>query len=120
MLIAEAAVFYTKLTRWEHHFDNLPCCAAPALLYYALGLRLLSADQPNAVVVDIGDTLAVKLEAVACYETQFGHRPEILERIGAANRHQGLAAGFSAGEVLFSPAPLGTRDLIGLLFGGKS
>jgi hypothetical protein len=30
---------------------------------------------------------------------------------------QGMAAGFAAGELLSSPMVLGTRDLMGLLFG---
>jgi LmbE family N-acetylglucosaminyl deacetylase len=115
MLIAEAAIFYTRLSKWEHYFDDLPHCAAPVLMYYLLQLRSLSADHPNCVVNDIGDVLQAKIDAIACYKTQFAHRPEILDRIRAFNVQQGLTTGFAAGEVLFAPSPLGTRDLMGLV-----
>ncbi len=120
MLIAEAAVFYTKLTKWEEHFGDLAPYPPPVLMYYLLALRSLSADHPNCVVVDVGDALDTKLSAIACYRSQFATRPELLERIRTFNRQQGMAAGFAAGEVLFSPAPLGTRDLMGLVVGSKS
>jgi len=119
MLIAEAAVFYTKLTKWEEHFGDLPPCSPPVLMYYLLALRALSADHPNCLVVDVGDVLETKLAAIACYRSQSAGRPEMLERIRTFNRQRGMAVGFAAGEVLFSPTPLGTRDLMGLIFGSK-
>ena len=115
-LIAEAAIFYARLTKWEEHFDGLPPCDQPALMYYVLGLRSLSLAQPNCVVVDIGDTLETKLAAIACYQTQFAHRPKILERIRIFNQQQGQTAGFAAGEVFASPSPLGTGDLMKFVF----
>lgn len=117
MLIAEAAVFYTKLTKWDNEFDNLPPCPAPALLYYFLALRSLGAPPGHCVVVDISQTLETKLAAVGCYRTQFGQRMEILDRIRALCQQQGQAAGFAAGEVLASPLALGTRDLMSLVCG---
>jgi LmbE family N-acetylglucosaminyl deacetylase len=116
-LITEAAVFYTKLTKWEEHFEGRAPCAQPALWYYFLALRSLAPPQPNCVVVDISSTLQTKFAAIACYATQFEHRPEILQRIQALNIQQGLAAGLAAGEVLASTTPLATRDLMGLVFG---
>lgn len=116
-LITEAAVFYTRLSKWETHFGDLPVCGSPALLYYFLALRSLSPAPSNAIVADISDTLEMKLAAIACYKTQFAHRPEILHRIRAFNEQQGQAAGFAAGEVLASPAALGTRDVMGMVCG---
>ena len=66
-----------------------------------------------------GPARSSKLAAIACYQSQFAGREELLERIRAFNRQQGMAAGFAAGEVLFSSTPLGTRDLMGLIFGAK-
>jgi LmbE family N-acetylglucosaminyl deacetylase len=120
MLIAEAAVFYSRLSKWEDHFGGLAPCPAPMLLYYHFSLRSLSAEHANCVVVDVGETLDKKIAAIACYESQFATRPELLERIRVFNRQQGMAAGLSAGEVVFSPAPLATRDLIGLVLGPPS
>jgi bacillithiol biosynthesis deacetylase BshB1 len=116
MHITEAAVFYSRLSKWDEHFGGRPPHTVPALMYYFLALRSLAPTQSNCVVVDISQTLQTKLAAVACYETQFAHRPEILQRIRTFNQQQGLAAGLAAGEVLASPAVLATDDLMGLVF----
>jgi N-acetylglucosamine malate deacetylase 1 len=115
-LITEAAVFYSRLTKWDEHFGGLAPHTVPSLMYYFLGLRLLLPFEANHVVVDISSTLQTKIEAVACYGSQFAHRPEILDRIRAFNQQQGMAAGFEAGEVMASPTALATRDLMGLVF----
>jgi len=117
MLITEAAVFYSRLSKWDEPFEGLAPHTIPALWYYFLALRSLAPPQANCVVVDISQTLEAKLAALACYQTQFGHRPEILDRIRTFNQQQGLGAVFAAGEVLASPAVLATRDLMGLIFG---
>ena len=118
MLITEAAVFYAKLTKWEMHFEGLPTFTVPAYMHFFLALRSLSPVQSGGVVVDISATLETKLAAIACYQTQFPpERRNVLERVRAFNEQQGLAAGFAAGEVVASPAALGTRDLMGLIFG---
>jgi LmbE family N-acetylglucosaminyl deacetylase len=117
MLITEAATFYTKLSRWEEYFEGLPPCPSPALLYYFLALRSLSPAPANCLVVDISQTLEKKLAAIGCYRTQFGERLEILQRIRVFSQQQGQVAGFAAGEVLASPAALGTRDLMGMICG---
>lgn len=116
-LITEAATFYSKLTKWDEHFEGRLPHTVPALMYYFLALRSLGPTQAGAVVVDISRTLETKLAAVACYETQFAHRPEILDRIRAFNRQQGLAVGLAAGEVLATPSVLATDDVMGLVFG---
>jgi bacillithiol biosynthesis deacetylase BshB1 len=116
-LIAEAATFYAKLGKWDAEFAGLPPAPQPLLLHYHLALRSLMPAPPNALIVDIGDTLEMKIAAIACYATQFAHRPEILDRIRIFSQQQGMAAGFAAGEMLASPTALGTGDLMGLLFG---
>jgi LmbE family N-acetylglucosaminyl deacetylase len=117
-LITEAAVFYSRLTKWDEHFDGHPPHVISAHLYCFLSLRALSPIEAGAVVVDIGDVLETKLEAIRCYLTQFpASKAHYFDRFRAFAQQQGLAAGFVAGEVLASPTALGTRDLMGLLFG---
>ena len=99
-LITEAAVFYSKLSKWESYFEGRAPHTIPAMMYYILNLRSLGPMQPNCVVLDISETIDTKIAAIACYQTQFGHRPEILERIRNLNLQQGMAAGYAAGEVL--------------------
>jgi LmbE family N-acetylglucosaminyl deacetylase len=118
MLITEAAVFYSKLTKWEEHFGELAPHPIPVHLQYFLSLHALSPTQQGALVVDIGDVLEKKLAAIARYQTQFPpEKTQMFDRLRAFNEQQGMAAGFLAGEVLVSPMTLGTRDLMGLLFG---
>lgn len=118
MLITEAAVFYARLTRWDDYFDGLAPHAVSAFLHYFLALHSIWPAQQGAIVVDITDALEKKLAAVANYQTQFPpEKTHVLDRLRAFNQQQGMAAGFGAGEVLASPTTLGTRDLMGLLFG---
>jgi bacillithiol biosynthesis deacetylase BshB1 len=116
-LIIEAAVFYSKLSKWERHFDELEPYPIPKLLQCSLSFRDVSTIEYPTIVVDISETLETKLAAVKHYVSQFppakGH---FLDRIRAFAIQQGITAGFAAGETLASPTAWGTRDLMGLLF----
>ncbi len=116
MLITEAAVFYSRLTKWPEHFDSLEPHTVSAFLRYFLALRSLAPPVENAIVHDIGSTLEKKIAAVEAYRTQFPpEKKPLLDRIRTCNRQQGLAAGFDAGELLAHTVALGTRDLMGWL-----
>ncbi len=117
-LITDAAVFYTRLTKWDEQFDHLPVHRVERHLEYFLAFRALQPPAIHPLVVDISDTLAKKLAAVACYRSQFpSEHHGLFDRIRALAAQQGMAAGFAAGEVLSSASPWGARDLMGLLFG---
>ena len=117
-LITEAAVFYSRLTKWDQYFDGLPVHSIARHLVTSLSFRSISPAEANGIVIDIGDTLDAKLAAIACYKTQFPpEKSDALERFRAFALQQGMAAGFEAGEVLANPTAWGTRDLMGLLFG---
>jgi len=119
MQITDAAVFYSRLTKWDQHFDNLPVYSIPTYLYYTLAFGSLGLP-PGAghLVVDISDTLEKKLDAVRCYKTQFPPEKSFMfERIRAFAVSQGQAAGYPAGELLASARTLGTADLMHFLFG---
>jgi LmbE family N-acetylglucosaminyl deacetylase len=116
-LITEAAVFYSKLTKWDEYFDGLPPHVIPRHLCSSLAFRNFAPDA-NGLVVDIGDTLETKLKAIACYKTQFPpEKSNAVDRFRAFAVQQGMAAGYEAGEVLVNPTAWGTKDLMGLLFG---
>ncbi len=116
--ITEAGVFYSKLSKWDEHFDNYPLHVIPGFLYCYLSFRSLQpTHEPSTFVVDIGDELDAKMAAIACYKTQFPPaKAEHVLRFRAYNEQQGMAAGFRAGEVLASPGALGVRDLMGFTF----
>ena len=119
MQITDAAVFYSRLTKWDEHFDSLPVHAIQAQLYFRLAFEpeILS-GYPSNFTVDIGETLETKLASVACYATQFPPaKAHVFERIRAFALQQGQAAGFPAGELLASPRVLGTKNLMSVMFG---
>jgi LmbE family N-acetylglucosaminyl deacetylase len=114
MLITDAAVFYSRLTKWDDHFDGLPVHAIQAQLYFRLAFEpeILS-GYPSNFTVDIGDSLETKLASVACYATQFPPaKAHVFERIKGAAMIAGAACGFAAGETFVSTRPLGTLDLV--------
>jgi N-acetylglucosamine malate deacetylase 1 len=118
-LIVEAAVFYSKLTKWDEHFDGLPPYIIPRWLKFFFSLESLPPANRHELVVDIGDTLETKLAAIACYASQFPPtKAHHLGNIRTNAMYVGTTAGFAAGEVLTSPIALGTGGLMGFLFPG--
>lgn len=118
MQVTDAAVFYSRLTKWDVEFTNLPPHVIAAQLYYTLeSHRISPLEGAGPLVVDISDTLSQKLAAVECFRTQFPPEKQyIFPRMEAIARQLGHAAGFEAGELLVSPRALGTRDLMRTLF----
>lgn len=121
MQITDAAVFYSRLTKWDDDFAGLPPHTIAAQMYYTLAFY---SNEPLAgaghLVVDISRTLKKKIESVKCYATQFPPEKEyIYPRIEAWARQAGQTAGYPAGEMLVSPRTLGTDDLMGSVLGVK-
>lgn len=120
MQITDAAVFYSRLTKWDEHFEGLPVHTIDHQLYYYLGFDISTI--PNTVgflTVDITDTLETKKKAIECYKTQFppGKR-RVFKRVEHGAIAIGMAAGFGAGEIVIPVKPLGTKDLMKSLFHG--
>ncbi len=101
--ITDAAVFYSRLTKWDDVFDSLPVYSIPSYVYYTLAFDSVTIP-PGAmgqVISDISDTLETKIKAVHCYETQFKHKAGIEEHVRTLAIRYGHMAGFTAGEMLF-------------------
>lgn len=118
MQITDAAIFYSRLSKWDEHFDGLPVHAISTQLYFRLAFEPAVLEGFSShFTVDISDTLDAKLKAVGCYQTQFPPAKEyVFERIRGAALLAGSGAGFSAGEVFVAVRPLGTQDLMKFLF----
>jgi len=114
MLITYAAVFYSRLTKWDEHFDGLPVHAVSAQLYFRLAFEPQTlVGYPSHFTADISETLETKIDSIRCYATQFPPEKEyVFDRIRGAAMLAGAASGFQAGEVFVSARPLGTRDLV--------
>jgi LmbE family N-acetylglucosaminyl deacetylase len=118
MQITDAGVFYSRLTKWDEHFDGLPVHTVERQLYFKLSFEAidLSSAMSN-FVVDISGTLDAKLESVRCYETQFPPaKSYVLDRVRSGSEHTGALAGYKAGEMFFCTKVLGTPNLMNTLF----
>jgi bacillithiol biosynthesis deacetylase BshB1 len=112
--ITDAAVFYSRLCKWDDQFDGLPVHAIKKQVWFPLGFFSLQIPPAGGhFVVDIGETLAVKLKAIRAYATQFPPtKDRLFQTLEGQNRYYGGSAGFEAGELFFSSHTLGTRDLV--------
>ncbi len=120
MQITDAAVFYSRLTKWDDQFSETPPHTILRQLYFGLPFGFGRPQQTaNEFFVDIGETLTRKLAAIECYATQFGGRPEVLHRVSESAVVAGMAAGFKAAESFCHTKAIGTGDLMGLLFGAE-
>jgi bacillithiol biosynthesis deacetylase BshB1 len=118
MQITDAAVFYSRLTKWDEHFAGLPPHRISVQLYFKLAFEpVFAGSLANHFTVDISDTLELKMAAIQCYATQFppARRP-VLDRIRSVAQSVGAACGFAAGEAFVNVRPIGVRDMMQLLF----
>jgi N-acetylglucosamine malate deacetylase 1 len=122
MLITDAAVFYSRLTKWDEHFEDLPPHQIASQLYFHLGTDLSNrAEHGTNLVVDISEHLEQKLQAILCYQTQFPpERRGILKRVEAQALSAGASAGFDAGEVFSTTRALGCQDLLKTVLSGST
>ncbi len=118
MLITDAAVFYSRLTKWDEYFDGLPVHTIAAHLYFRLAFEPQTlAGFPSHFTVDIGETLEAKIASVRCYASQFPPAKEhVFDRIRGAALQAGAAAGFAAGETFVATRALGSVDLMKTVF----
>ena len=114
MQITDAAVFYSRLTKWDDEFASIPVHTVKKQIWYPLGLSKL--DHPEMTgrfIVDITESLAMKLDAIRAYKTQFPPSKErVFRLVESQNRFYGATAGFEAGEMLFSATTMGIRNLV--------
>lgn len=121
MQITDAAVFYSRLTKWDEHFGGWPPHGIQKQAWFPLGLRQLPASDTivgGGFVVDISETLPLKLDAIRAYHTQFpSAKAHVFPLIENQNRMFGASAGFEAGEYFVSTSTLGAQDLVKTLLG---
>jgi len=113
MQITDAAVFYSRLTKWDADFDHLPVHTIKKQIWYPLGFYTLEQPPGSGIIVaDISDTLEMKLESIRTYQTQFPPgKQRVFQMVEHFNRHLGHSAGFAAGELFSTATVLGVEDL---------
>ena len=117
MLITDAAIFYSRLTKWDETFNNLPVHTIKKHLYFRLPFE--RQDIPGFdgnFIVDISDTIDQKIEAVRCYKTQFPpEKAYIFDRVKNGAGFIGSHAGYEAGESFVTAKAIGTNNLMNFL-----
>jgi LmbE family N-acetylglucosaminyl deacetylase len=118
MQITDAAIFYSRLSKWDEHFEGLPVHTVPRHLYFRLAV------EPDAIpgnshhlIVDVSETIDQKIESIECYRTQFAHKANIIDRVRAAATVTGAAAGKSAGESFAAAKPFAVTNLMKTVMG---
>ncbi|MGB8852946.1 MAG: PIG-L family deacetylase [Pirellulales bacterium] len=116
--ITEAAVFYSRLTKWDDTFAGLPVHTVPQFLTYFLFAGLPAVPHGHwPIVVDITAHLDAKLASIACYASQFpAEKAHVFPRVRAMAETAGVMAGCGAGEVLASSRMPCVAEPMRLLF----
>jgi LmbE family N-acetylglucosaminyl deacetylase len=120
--ITEAGVFYSRLTKWDPAFGDLPVHTVPHVLTYFLFAGIPTVPHGHwPIVVDITGHLDTKLEAIGCYKSQFPpEKAHVFPRVRAMAETVGMMAGCAAGEMLASSRMPCTGDLVGFLVPERS
>ncbi|OYP37282.1 PIG-L family deacetylase [Rhodopirellula sp. MGV] len=114
MLLTDAAVFYSRLSKWDEQFDHYPPHVISRQLYFRLALEPMNiAGNPYHTLIDISDTLERKLASIRCYGSQFDHKRQIEDRVRAAAVMAGSIAGVAAAEPFAAARPFATDDFFG-------
>lgn len=114
MQITDAAVFYSRLSKWEETFDHLPVHAVQKQLWYPLGAQQWDLPRGGGqVVVDISETLSLKMQAIRAYKSQFPpHKERVFRMVEGLSHALGVSAGFTAGESFILATAWGVSDLV--------
>ncbi len=115
-LITEGALFYSRLSKWDEYFHDLPVHRINTLFYY-ITLR----ENPNPdvsgmskVIIDISNEFDLKKEALLSYKSQFRVTPKssgIIPWIETMARYYGKAIDKEFGEPLFNPKAIEVPNL---------
>jgi bacillithiol biosynthesis deacetylase BshB1 len=113
--LVDAARFWAKLTKSD--LAGEPYWPPRILYYFSIHLRI---HPKPAFIVDISDRIEAKMQAIACYQSQFvaGRSREFpmpLDDIRDRARYWGWSIGVRYGEPLASREEIGLKDLASLV-----
>jgi len=116
-LITEATRFYSQLTKWNERFDDTEPHPIDHLVYRPIARSAGAGGFGAQFVVDITATIDQKIEAIACYKSQFpGERFRRLEHyVRSLAGYEGGGCGYEYGELFALPRPIGVTDPLALL-----
>ncbi|NHJ01995.1 MAG: LmbE family protein [Candidatus Heimdallarchaeota archaeon] len=104
-LIFDAAIFYSRLTKWEHLFNGLKPWRIEHAYYYYTARELTQINHPTQFISDISSFFETKKKSLLCYQSQFkahsSYNPPIVDWIEGMGQYFGSLAGFKYGEIFF-------------------
>jgi len=105
------ARFWSKLTKSD--LPGEPHYPSRIIYYFCVHLRIV---EPASFVVDISETIETKMEALACYESQFvtgkpTTQPTFLDNLRDRARYWGYNIGTAFGEPFVTKEPIGLANL---------
>jgi bacillithiol biosynthesis deacetylase BshB1 len=114
MQITDAAVFYSRLSKWDEYFAGLPTHRIQKQIWYPLGLQTLNHPPGGgSFVSDITGTLEIKIQAIRAYETQFPpDKDRVFRLVEGQAMMLGASAGFPCGELLIASTTLGLSNVV--------
>lgn len=120
-LLAEAARFYSQLTKWDDRFEGTAPYRVPQLVYAPVPFDAEVRHWHGTFVVDVSDTFAKKLASIQAYESQFDENRFAMVQhfITGHCISVGATCGFAYGELFALPHPVGTSDFMSTVLGRK-
>jgi bacillithiol biosynthesis deacetylase BshB1 len=104
-LIFDAAIFYSRLSKWSHRFDHLPAWRIHHAFYYYTARELIQSNLPLQFVVDISKEFERKKQALLAYKSQFrahpSYNPPIVDWIEGMGRYFGSLINKKYGEIFY-------------------
>ncbi|MHA2226102.1 MAG: PIG-L family deacetylase [Candidatus Hodarchaeales archaeon] len=104
-LIFDAAVFYSRLSKWEHYFEGLPPWRIEHSFYYFTAREFVLTTQPLQFITNISNQFETKKKALLAYKSQFkahfSYNPPIVNWIEGMGRYFGTLAGCEYGEIFY-------------------
>ena len=119
-LLAEAARFYSQLTKWDERFDQTAPYRVPHLVYAPFPFDAEQRIWQSSFIIDITKTMDQKLSAIHAYSSQFDEArfAKVRHFVSGANAYMGARCGFLYGEMFALPHPVGGTDLMTIVNAG--
>ena len=120
-LLAEASRFYSQLTKWDDRFGGTAPYRVPHLVYAPMPFDAEQRHWRGQFVIDISETMDVKIAAVRAYASQFdaARFAKVEHWLRGNNAFHGGWCGFAYGELFALATPVGADDLVKLVAGGQ-
>ncbi|MHA1214995.1 MAG: PIG-L family deacetylase [Candidatus Hodarchaeales archaeon] len=104
-LIFDAAIFYSRLSKWEHRFEGLAPWRIKTSFYYYTAREQMLPSYASKFIIDISNQFEKKKKALLEYKSQFkahpSYNPPIVDWIEGMGRYFGSLIGCKYGEIFY-------------------